>query len=57
MKVIGDEPANTDYHPGLRERADALVVQGDLAIKPVADMAIKYRLPAASTTRFVIVSE
>src|ERR1700730_2284104 len=35
----------------VRERTDALVVQGDLAIKPVADMAIKYRLPAASTTR------
>jgi len=35
----------------VRERADALVVQGDLGIKPVADMAIKYRLPAASTTR------
>jgi putative tryptophan/tyrosine transport system substrate-binding protein len=35
----------------VRERADAVVVQGDLAIKPLADMAIKYRLPAASTTR------
>jgi putative tryptophan/tyrosine transport system substrate-binding protein len=35
----------------VRERTEALVVQGDLAIKPVADMAIKYRLPAASTTR------
>jgi putative ABC transport system substrate-binding protein len=35
----------------VRERADALVVQGDLGIKPMADMAIKYRLPAASTTR------
>ena len=35
----------------MRERVDALVVQGDAAIKPVADMAIKYRVPAASTTR------
>jgi putative ABC transport system substrate-binding protein len=35
----------------VRERVDAVVVQGDLAIKPLADMAIKYRLPAASTTR------
>jgi putative tryptophan/tyrosine transport system substrate-binding protein len=35
----------------VRERTEALVVQGDLAIKPVVDMAIKYRLPAASTTR------
>src|ERR1700730_1794232 len=35
----------------MRERVDALVVQGDAAIKPVADMAIKDRVPAASTTR------
>jgi len=35
----------------VRERADALVVQGSLAIKPVTDLAIKYRLPAASTPR------
>jgi putative ABC transport system substrate-binding protein len=42
------ENAFTTY---VRERVGALVVQGDLAIKPVADMAVKYRLPAASTTR------
>ena len=35
----------------VRERADAVVVQGSLAVKPVTDMAIKYRMPAASTTR------
>jgi putative ABC transport system substrate-binding protein len=34
-----------------RERADALVVQGSLSNKPVADMAIKYRMPTASTPR------
>ena len=33
------------------ERADAVVVQGVLAIKPLTDMAIKYRMPTASTTR------
>jgi hypothetical protein len=33
------------------ERADALVVQGSLAIKPLTDLAIKYGLPAASATR------
>jgi putative ABC transport system substrate-binding protein len=33
------------------DRADAVIVQGTLAIKPVTDMAIKYRLPTASTTR------
>jgi putative tryptophan/tyrosine transport system substrate-binding protein len=35
----------------VRERADAVVVQGSLAIKSLTDMAIKYRLPMASTTR------
>jgi len=35
----------------VRERADAVVVQGSLAIKPLTDMAIKYRLPTASTPR------
>jgi putative tryptophan/tyrosine transport system substrate-binding protein len=35
----------------VRERADVLVVQADWAIKPVTDMAIKYRLPASSTAR------
>jgi putative ABC transport system substrate-binding protein len=34
-----------------RERADAVVVQGVLAIKPLTDLAIKYRMPTASTTR------
>jgi ABC-type uncharacterized transport system substrate-binding protein len=33
------------------ERADAVVVQGVLAIKPLTDLAIKYRMPTASTTR------
>jgi putative ABC transport system substrate-binding protein len=34
-----------------KERADALVVQGSLAIRSVTDLAIKRRLPAASTPR------
>jgi putative ABC transport system substrate-binding protein len=35
----------------VRDRADAVVVQGSLAVKPLTDMAIKYRVPMASTTR------
>jgi hypothetical protein len=34
-----------------RERADAVVIQGVLAIKPLTELAIKYRMPTASTTR------
>src|SRR6266568_4718513 len=33
------------------ERADAVVVQGSLAVRPLVDLAIKYRLPMVSTTR------
>jgi putative tryptophan/tyrosine transport system substrate-binding protein len=35
----------------VKERADVAVVQGSLVTKLLTDMAIKYRLPTASTTR------
>ena len=35
----------------MEERADVAVVQGSLVTKRLTDMAIKYRLPTASTTR------
>jgi ABC-type uncharacterized transport system substrate-binding protein len=35
----------------VREHADAVIVQGSLAVKSLTDMATKYRLPMASTTR------
>jgi putative ABC transport system substrate-binding protein len=35
----------------VRERADVVVVQGSLAIKPLTDMATKFRLPTVSSTR------
>jgi len=34
-----------------RERADAVVIQGSLSTKRIADLALEHRLPAASTTR------
>jgi len=37
-----------------RERADAVVVQGVLAIKPLTELATKYRMPTASTTRVFV---
>jgi putative tryptophan/tyrosine transport system substrate-binding protein len=51
VMIRGPDELESAFTTMVRERADALVVQGDLAIKPVADIAIKYRLPAASTTR------
>ena len=51
VMVNGPDELESAFATMVRERADAVVVQGSLAIKPLADMAIKYRLPAASTTR------
>ena len=47
--VNGPDELESAFATMVRERADAVVVQGSLAIKPVTDMAIKYRLPTAST--------
>ena len=49
--VSGPDELESAFATMARERADAVVVQGSLAIKPVTDMAIKYRLPTASTPR------
>jgi putative tryptophan/tyrosine transport system substrate-binding protein len=51
VMVHGPDDLENAFATLARERADALVVQGSLAIKPVTDMALKYRLPAASTAR------
>jgi putative ABC transport system substrate-binding protein len=34
-----------------KEQAGAVIVQGSLVVKSLTDMAIKYQLPAASSTR------
>jgi putative ABC transport system substrate-binding protein len=51
VMIRGPEEFDSALATMVRERADAVVIQGSLAIKPLADMAIKYRLPMASTTR------
>jgi ABC-type uncharacterized transport system substrate-binding protein len=51
VMVRGAEEAESAFTTMVNQRADAVVVQGSLAIKHVTDMAIKYRLPTASTTR------
>jgi putative ABC transport system substrate-binding protein len=35
----------------VRGQADAIVIQGSLSTKRIADLALEHRLPAASTTR------
>ena len=51
VMVRGPEDLESAFATLAKEEAQALVVQGSLSIKPVADLAIKYRLPAASTPR------
>jgi len=51
VMVNGPDELENAFATLVRERADAVVVQGSLAIKPVTDMALKYRLPTASTAR------
>ncbi len=51
VMIRGPDELESAFATMVRERADALVIQGSLAIKPLTDLAIKYRLPAASTAR------
>jgi putative ABC transport system substrate-binding protein len=46
-----DEELDTAFAAMTRERADAVVIQGSLSTKRIADLALEHRLPAASTTR------
>jgi len=51
--LMSREPADLEnaFATMVKERADALVVQGSLAIRAVTDLALKYRMPSASTAR------
>jgi ABC-type uncharacterized transport system substrate-binding protein len=49
--IHGFDELDNAFATMVRERADAVVIQGSLAIKPVTEMALKYRLPTASTAR------
>jgi putative ABC transport system substrate-binding protein len=51
VMIRGADEADTAFATMVRDRADAVVVQGSLAVKSLTDVAIKYRVPTASTTR------
>jgi putative ABC transport system substrate-binding protein len=51
VMIRGADEFETALTTMVREHADAVVVQGSLAIKSLTNMAIKYHLPMASTTR------
>jgi ABC-type uncharacterized transport system substrate-binding protein len=46
-----DEELDAAFAAMVRERADALVIQGSLSTKRLADLTLEHCLPAASTTR------
>ena len=49
VMVSGPDEFESAFMTMAKERADAVVVQGSLAIKSLTDAAIRYRLPTAST--------
>ena len=46
-----DEELDTAFATIARGRSDAVVIQGSLSTKRIADLSLEHRLPAASTTR------
>ena len=53
LMIRGPDDLEDAFSTMARERADALVVQGSLVTKRLTDMAIKHRLPIASSTRAI----
>src|SRR6266404_8450605 len=52
IMVLGpDEELDAAFAAMAREPADAVVIQGSLSTKRMADLALEHRLPAASSTR------
>jgi putative tryptophan/tyrosine transport system substrate-binding protein len=51
VMIQGPDELESAFATMAKEQADVVIVQGSLVTKPLADMAIKYHLPAASSTR------
>src|SRR5262252_942673 len=55
MMIKGpDDDVDGAFAAMVRESAEAVIVQGSLVTKALADMAMKHRLPAASSTRSIV---
>jgi putative ABC transport system substrate-binding protein len=54
VMISGSDELESAFKIMMQERADALIVQGSLVTKSLADMAVKYRLPMASSTRSIV---
>ncbi len=51
VMIHGSDELESGLKTIVQEQAGAVIVQGSLVIKELADLAIKHRLPAASSTR------
>jgi putative tryptophan/tyrosine transport system substrate-binding protein len=51
VMIRGPEELESAFATVVNEQAGAVIVQGSLVTKSLTDLAIKYRLPAASSTR------
>ena len=51
VTIQGPDELESAFMTMVKERADVVIVQGSLVVKPLVDIAIKYRLPTASSTR------
>jgi putative tryptophan/tyrosine transport system substrate-binding protein len=51
ISVRGPDELEAAFATMVRERAEAVVIQGSLSTKRVADLALEHRLPAASLSR------
>jgi putative tryptophan/tyrosine transport system substrate-binding protein len=51
LTINGPDELESAFAAMVKEQAGAVIVQGSLVVKALTDMAIKYRLPAASSTR------
>jgi putative ABC transport system substrate-binding protein len=51
VMIHGPEELESAFATVVNEQAGAVIVQGSLVTKSLTDLAIKYRLPAASSTR------
>jgi putative ABC transport system substrate-binding protein len=54
VMIRGPDELESAFTTMMQERADALIVQGSLVTKSLVDMAVKYRLPVASSTRSIV---
>jgi putative ABC transport system substrate-binding protein len=54
--VRGSDELDDAFAAIARERADAVVIQGSLPVKPTVELALKYRLPSLSTQKSAVLA-